>query len=158
MKDLRSIRQFREQGTLRLFLLSVLTVGVYLAHYIKRQTFRINRLVDKEKAISNALVYLIFIVSYGSLLALIGSFFLGKGHPLESLSNWLYLFSTVMLIIWTFKAGARLNAHYEIDSGDIISFDRCWMFAFDVFYFNYNVNMICRYGIGHDSDTLPDTE
>lgn len=152
------MKQFQDQGTLRLVALSVLTFGIYLAHYTKKQTLRINQLVDKEEEISDLLVHLIFIISYGSLLALIGSFFFRQGHPVESLSNWLSFFATVMLVIWTFKAGARLNTYYEIAPSDIISFDSCWMLLFHVFYFNYNINSICKYGIAQDSSALLEAE
>jgi hypothetical protein len=147
MKNIQSIKQFQEQGTLRLVILSLLTSGVYIAHYIKRQTFKINQLVDKENNISEVFVNLVFVVSYGSLIALIGSLLADKGHPIEDLSTLLELISVIMVTIWTFKAGSRLNAHYQILSSDIMSFDRCWTFAFNIFYFNYNINSICEYGI-----------
>ena len=117
---------------------------------MKRQTATINRLIDQENNISERFVNLLLVSSYVSLIFLMSSLLVDKGHPIEKASNVLLLTFEVMAIIWTFKAGNRLNAYYEIPSSDIVSFDRCWMFLFGIFYFNYHINQLIEYDIGFD--------
>jgi hypothetical protein len=151
MKSLNSMKQLQDQGTFKLLVLSSVTCGVYGAYYIKRQTAKINGLVDKENNISEKFVHLLFVSSYVSLMFFMSSLFVDKGHSIEKMSNFIMLIWEAMAIIWTFKAGNRLNAYYDIPSSDIVSFDRCWMFLFGIFYFNYHINQLIEYGIGSDS-------
>ncbi|MCI5221600.1 MAG: hypothetical protein D3924_02690, partial [Candidatus Electrothrix sp. AR4] len=123
---------------------------VYGAYYIKRQTDKNNRLIDKENNISEVLVNLLFVTSYVSLIFFISSLFVDKGHSIEKIVNFIVLTWEIMAIIWTFKAGNRLNAYYGIPSSDIVSFDYCWVFLFGIFYFNYHINQLVEYDIGSD--------
>jgi hypothetical protein len=150
MKSLHSIKQLQDQGTFKLLILSALTSGVYGAYYIKRQTTRINRLIDKENNISEEFVHFLLVSSYVSLMFFISSLFVDKGHSIATISTFITTAWEIIAIVWTFKAGNRLNAHYDIPSSDIISFDRCWMFLFGILYFNYHINQLVEYGIDND--------
>ncbi|MCI5209175.1 MAG: DUF4234 domain-containing protein [Candidatus Electrothrix sp. ATG2] len=150
MKALHSIKQLQDQGTFKLLVLSALTSGVYGAYYIKRQTTRINRLIDKENNISEEFVHFLFVSAYVSLMFFISSLFVDKGHSIEKISTFIALAWEIMAIVWTFKAGNRLNAYYDIPSSDIVSFDRCWMFLFGILYFNYHINQLVEHDIGFD--------
>ena len=44
MKEMQAIQQFKDQSTAKLVGLGIITYGVYLAYYIKRQTARINKI------------------------------------------------------------------------------------------------------------------
>ncbi|MCI5190848.1 MAG: DUF4234 domain-containing protein [Candidatus Electrothrix sp. AS4_5] len=150
MQPLNSLTQLQDQGTFKLLVLSSLTCGVYGAYYMKRQTATINRLIDQEHNISERFVNILLVSSYLSFIFLVSSLLVDKGHSIEKISNVLVLTFEFMAIIWTFKAGNRLNAFYEIPSSDIVSFDRCWMFLFGIFYFNYHINQLIEYDIGFD--------
>ncbi|MCI5123829.1 MAG: hypothetical protein D3925_04970, partial [Candidatus Electrothrix sp. AR5] len=116
----------------------------------KRQTAKVNRLIDNENNISEKFVDFLFVSSYVSLMFFISSLFVDKGHSIEKISNFITLAWEVMAIVWTFKAGNRLNAYYDIPSSDIVSFDRCWMFLFGILYFNYHINQLVEHDIGFD--------
>lgn len=63
------IQELQHQSTWRLVFLAVITLGVYFVHYCARQTKIINRYVPG--AISQALVVLLFVLYYTSLVVFI---------------------------------------------------------------------------------------
>lgn len=64
------VGQLKSQSTWRLVFLSLITFGIYSAHYIKRQTSRLNQHLDAERRISEGLITTILISSYVSAFLL----------------------------------------------------------------------------------------
>lgn len=148
MKEIESIRTFKDQSTWRLLGLGIITFGVYFAYYMKRQTIKINRIIDDKAKISLGFVNVILALSYVSLLFFILFVFSSEGTPLEKLSDKMGDFTghivSIMTIVWGFKARNRINDFYVISKDDREWFHGLWTFFFSPLYFNYKVNKICE--------------
>lgn len=139
-----SITTFREQSTWRLLGLGIITYGVYLAHYIKRQTRRINDEVGEELRLPEGLANFILVISYTSLAFFFMYMTVDEQHPLAQLSNLVDLVSSISLVVWGFMARNRLNRHYGFERGSRAWFHALWTFLFTPLYFNYKVNCLCE--------------
>ena len=144
MKEIQAIQQFKDQGTFKLVGLGIITYGVYLAYYIKKQTARINEIIGEEERISKGFVDSIIAMSYISLILFFAYLEVDDGHPVEIVSDIFERVLAIMLIIWGFKARNRINSAYEITTEDHEWFHGFWTFVFSPMYFNYKINCICR--------------
>jgi len=144
VKELDSITVFKDQSTWRLIGLGVVTYGVYFAHYIKKQTVKINELAREDNKISEEFVNSILAMSYISLILLFAYVAVDEGHPVETVSNILDRIWGIMLIVWGFMVRNRLNAAYEISKNNNEWFHGFWTFLFSPMYFNYKINSICE--------------
>lgn len=144
MKDIKSIEKFKDQSTWRLVGLGIITYGVYFAHYIKRQTDKINGVVDKQERISAGFIYAIIAISYISLILFFAYLAVDDGHPVERASTIFDRACGIMILVWGFKARNRLNSVYEITTENEEWFNGFWTFLFSPLYFNYKINRICE--------------
>lgn len=151
MKDISSIKGFKEQSTWALLGLGIITYGVYFAHYIKKQTAKINRLTADDKAISGGFVNSIVAMSYISLALFFAYMIVDDGHPIEAVSNVADRVWGIMLIVWGFMARNRINSYYEVASDDQNWFHGLWTFLFSPMYFNYKVNCICEESVEQEN-------
>lgn len=142
-RDNDLLSDLQEQSTWRLVGLTIITLGIYEAHYVKRQTERINRyLADVESQISDELVLGFLVVSYLSV-ALLAYFLLGSTTPeIETISNLIDRVWMVLAIVWGFKARNRMNKLYALEKGRSERFNGFWTFLFSPYYFNYKVNKL----------------
>jgi hypothetical protein len=147
MKEIESIERFKNQSTWQLLGLGIITYGVYSAHYIQKQTNKINEIVDIDNRISTGFVNSIVVMSYISLIIFIAYLFVDEGHPIEEVSTIFDRILGIMLIVWGFKARNILNKSYEISKDDKEWFHGFWTFLFSPMYFNYKVNCICEESI-----------
>jgi len=67
VKNLNLIKELQHQGTWRLVILSIVTLTVYWAHYIARQSKIINTVVSDKEKISKEFIVVLFVLSYFSL-------------------------------------------------------------------------------------------
>lgn len=144
MKTLSSMTLFKHQSTWRLVGLGVLSYGIYFAHYIKKQTARINELAQEEQSIPKEFVQLLLAMSYVSPLLLIASHLLDGGRQLELFTAVFDRIRVIMLIVWGFMARNRLNRAYRIAKDQQQWFHGLWTFLFSPMYFNYKINCICQ--------------
>ena len=82
MDRAKILNALRSQSTWRLFFLGLITLGIYVAHYIKRQTTQMNQYLDLEKQISHTFVNIFLILSYVSVILLIPYILVEEGHPM----------------------------------------------------------------------------
>ena len=143
MKEIQAIQQFKDQSTAKLVGLGIITYGVYLAYYIKKQTPRINKIIGEEERISKGFVDSITAMSYISLILFFAYLEVDDGHPVEIVSDIFERVLAIMLIIWGFKARNRIHSAYEITTEDTEWFHGFWTFGFSPVYFNYKINCIC---------------
>lgn len=129
----------RRESTLRLFLLGVITLGIYFAHYIKRQTACMNQYLDQERRISGELVWTILILAYISLILFVPYIFVEEGNPIEAISNLLDTIWGILLVVWAFKARNRMNMLLSATKGSEAWFHGLWTFLFTVLYFNFKI-------------------
>jgi len=142
VKELDSMTIFKDQSTWRLVGLGVVTYGVYFAHYIKKQTAKINELTGDDNKISEGFINSILAMSYISLVLFFAYIAVDEGHPIEAVSNISDRIWGIMLIVWGFMARNRLNTAYEISKGNKEWFHGLWTFLFSPMYFNYKINSI----------------
>jgi len=136
------LSQLQSQSTWRLVLLSLITLGIYEAHYIKRQTTILNQCLDEQRQISEAFVHLILFLAYFTVVLMIPYLLLEEGHPIEAISNLLDLVWGILVIIWAFKARNRMNMLLGITSGHPQWFSGLWTFLFPVYYYNFKINKL----------------
>ena len=134
------VNQLKSQSTWLLFFLSFITLGIYTAHYIKRQTIILNKHLDREQRISEGLVTTILILAYVTVILIVPYVLLDEGHPIEWVSNGLDHVWNVLVLIWAFKARNRINMLLGGTQYQPHWFHGLWTFCFTFLYFNYKVN------------------
>jgi len=142
MKIREIIGQLKNQSTWRLFFLGVVTLGIYLAHYVKSQTKILNQHLDNESQISEGLVSFILIISYVSVLLLIPYIFVEDGRVYDALGNLLDLVWFLLMLYWAFAVRNRMNKLLLVTKKQPQWFHGFWTFSFYVFYINYKINTL----------------
>lgn len=137
-----TISQLKSQSTWRLLLLSLITVWIYHAHYMKRQTRIINQQLAKEQQISDELVNVILILAYVTALLFVPYFLVEEGHPIERISDILDLVWMILSIVWAFKARNRMNMLLALTKNKTNWFHGFWTLLFTTLYFNYKINKL----------------
>jgi len=142
MSQLELLRSLRCRSTWGLLGLSIITYGIYYAHYCAKQSRIINRVLERNRQIPVSFTNYFLILSYVSLAFLLG-------HLLENSNETLALFSkvadwvwTVNLIFWGFYARNRMNEILGVKNNDSRWFHGFWTFIFTPLYFNYKVNVL----------------
>jgi len=137
------IRQLKSQSTWRLLFLSLITIEIYSAHYIKRQTAIINQHSDWERQISEGFVNFILILTYVIVLLLIPYALVEEGHPVKAISDLLDMVWIILVLIWAFKARNRMNMLLAVTKDQPHWFQGLWTFLFTYLYFNFKINKLC---------------
>lgn len=139
------IDDLAHQGTFRLLVLSIITLGIYTAFYIKRQSEVINNYVDDSAKISKLLVNTIFALAIISIPIFIIYFFVDDVQILTYLDyvgyvvDYLYI---ILSLVWAFKGRNRMNELLGTQNNESNWFNGIWTFIFQELYFNYKVNTI----------------
>jgi hypothetical protein len=136
------ISELQHQSTWRLLGLSLITLFVYPAYYIKRQTAIINQHCLSADTIPVILINSILIGSYISVSLLIASCFVDGSHPVTTVSDLIDRILNVLFIIWAFKARNRMNLILASERGTDQWFNGWWTFFFGFFYFNFKINKL----------------
>ena len=141
------IEKLKDQNTWRLLGLGVITYGIYFAYYIKRQTDKINIHLDEDTAISNGFISSIFVMSILSAALSILYVMVPYGHPVLAVSDVVDRISTIMWLVWGFKARNRVHAVCSFNKDNKSWFHGFWTFLFTPLYFNYKVNQLNEYSV-----------
>jgi hypothetical protein len=142
MKNQELIEELKDQGTWRLLGLGLITYGVYFAHYIKRQTSKINSRLDKDRAISDGLIRAVFATTYLSAALFLAYLFVDDDHPIAKASDVVDWLNALAMIVWGVKARNRMNSICEIDSNSKAWFNGPASLIFSPLYFNYKINQL----------------
>ncbi|MCP4750317.1 MAG: DUF4234 domain-containing protein [Proteobacteria bacterium] len=133
------LKNLQDQSTWRLLLLTLVSLGIYGAHYIKRQTSNANQYLDEKGRIPTGLVYFILVLSYIYAIFTLLSIF----APIESpIDEALTVVLEAAIIVWGFKARNRMNTLFSARKGDANWFNGFWTFVFTPLYFNFKVNTL----------------
>jgi len=143
------LSSLRRESTWRLFFLSVITLGIYAAYYIKHQTVCMNQYLDKEKRISEELVWAILTLTYITAIFFVPSLLVEEGHPIAVISNLLDKIWFVLEVVWAFKARNRMNMLLSASKGGEAWFHGLWTFLFTALYFNFKINTLREKFAGH---------
>ncbi len=153
------VGQLKSQSTLRLFLLTVITLAIYTAHYIKRQTTIINRHLDTEHQISEGFVNFLLILAYVTVILIVPYVLVEEGHPIVLISNLLDNVYGILVLIWAFKARNRMNMLLAVTKQQPHWFHGLWTFLFTALYFNFKINNLNEHfaeqGAALDGDSAP---
>lgn len=134
-------------STWLLVLLTFVTLGVYGAHYIKRQTVVINSFLhDNDKLGLSAPNTLLFISYLSLALSLLPFATLNMD---QSISSSIELAGSIVSLIWTlmmlvlcFKMRTKLHSLLNSLPGGISWFHGFWTFFFQIYYINYKINTL----------------
>lgn len=134
---------FETMSTIILLFLSLITVGIYTAHYVRRQSKTINAQVeDSAQRIPQWFVHTFLGLAYLSAALIVPYVLVEAGHPLETVSDWLDRVYLALLIAWGFEARRRMNGLLAAERGGEGWFSGLWTFLFTPFYFNYKVTKL----------------
>jgi hypothetical protein len=138
------LNELHGQSTVRLVLLCILTLGIYAAHYIKRQSAILNRYVADQKVIPGWFVHTAMYLAYITALLVIPYILLEEGHPIAQISDKLDILLSICFVIWGFYARNKMNSLLRSSRDDASWFSGFWALLFTPFYFNYKVNVLHR--------------
>ena len=136
------VQTLQTQSTLKLIFLFMVTLGVYSAHYAKRQTYAINPYLGAEDTLSDGFVSALLVLAYASVLIIVPYAMVEEGHPVEGISSLLDLAYGLLFLYWAFWARARMNSLLSASKSDDRWFSGLWTFLFPGVYFNYKVNKL----------------
>ncbi|WP_260260478.1 DUF4234 domain-containing protein [Vibrio intestinalis] len=155
--DNQSLLNFRSQSTWRLLALTIITLGVYSAYYIRTQTRKIDQLPHGMNNIGSAYTDLLLGLAYISLLTGLTSIFIfPENVSLGLVDSVLSIIVAIMQLVWGFKARNRLNVAFQFQPRTFYWFHGFWTFMFTPLYFNYKINCICDQ-LNADSQNHSDT-
>ncbi|MEM6277890.1 MAG: hypothetical protein AAF733_00325 [Verrucomicrobiota bacterium] len=153
------LNQLRRESTWRLFFLTLITLFVYPAHYIAKQTRIINDHVEESERIESGKVWAIFIVSYVSMVLFVGYFFVEEDHPIAVASNISDKVHSILLLFWAFSARKRINQVTRAYKGSAEWFHGFWTFLFTFLYLNYKINSLTKsQNKGAETEALRNSE
>ena len=141
MNNKTFIKNLKVLSTWKLVGLSIITLNIYYAHYIRNQTFIINDNINNSDNISETFATAFLVFSYTTvILGFIN--ILIQSTIMDNIASLLNLLIVIMLITWGFKARNRLNKYCNFDKSNKYWFHGLWTFFLTPFYFNYKVNSI----------------
>lgn len=136
------LKALKSQSTWRLVFLSIITLGIYFAHYIRRQTNILNQNLSGSERISGSFISAILVLSYVSAFLMVPYSLVEEGHIIESISDLADGVLNILLLVWAFKARNRMNVILRAQAGSSKWFHGLWTFLFIGLYFNYKVNQL----------------
>jgi hypothetical protein len=148
------MKALRSQSTWRLFGLGIITLGVYWAHYIKRQSAILNAHLEPGRAISEGLTTVLMALVYVSLPVTIGALFVGEDHVLNRVDSTMTRCWAILAIVWGYTARDRVNTHFALESGTKAWMSGLWTFFFTPLYFNYKINQLSEEPVAMDQAGL----
>jgi hypothetical protein len=129
-------------GTLKLILLSIITLGVYESYYIKKQTQIINEYTDEGLTIQNGFITGIILLAWVSVALFLPYVITEEDHPIVYVSTFVDVLWSILTIMWSFKARNRMHALLLSSKDQAGWFKGLWTFLFTAIYFNYKINRI----------------
>lgn len=145
------IKKLKYGSTLKLIFLGIVTLGIYFAYYIKKQTTIINDQIEENEIISNLLVNIILVVSYINTFLVISPFvivatggYLNDTHPISLITNSgiFDIIYTIAFIIWGVKAKNRMNKLLSAEKKSDYWFSTFWSVVLTSLYFNFKINKL----------------
>ncbi len=129
-------------GTLQLVLLALISLGIYLAFYIRRQSALINAVAEKpEQQLSDWFTQTPMLLAFVSLFTQLLSF-TAAGEVAGHLNEMMGLLFNISLAVWGFAARRSLHAITAADQTSTLWFDGLFTLLISPFYFNYRINEI----------------
>ena len=148
------LNELQHIDTIKLVLLALVTLGIYLAIYIRRQSAVINEIANESgNEITNEngeqpgqpipewaslAPQILAVISIFSLVL----YLLNPSETMEHIDSATGLLFNISLVIWGFSARRSMHAITSAKPRAKLWFDGFWTLLFSPFYFNYRVNVI----------------
>ncbi|WP_028579640.1 hypothetical protein [Desulfogranum japonicum] len=136
------LHDLKYRSTWSLLLLTVVTLGVYSAHYVRRQSMVINTYLGEDEQISPVFYNIILVSSYILLILILLYVSVLQNDSLDLASDICSRGSNILLLIWAFMARKKMNSLLSAVKGGDYWFHGFWTFFFQHLYFNYKINKI----------------
>jgi len=137
------ILALKDQSTWRLFFLTLITLGIYMAYYQLRQSRRLNEFLPADYQVPVGLSTATLIMAFVSVPFFFWTIF-SDNAVVSSVSDWLDLAYNILTIVWAFKVRNRIHFLTEWKWGDPQRFKWGWTLIFAGLYVNRKVNVLCR--------------
>ena len=147
------IARMRSESTFFLVVLSLATLGIYGAHYIRKKTKILNQHVSADR-ISKSLINAILALAYANvILTLLYAFYMGPWmfHVLRGL----YSITGILAIVWALNARHIMHARLSAKPGDTHWFNGVLTLLLTFYYFNYKVNKMENHYATREAFDLP---
>jgi hypothetical protein len=144
MSRAKLLLKLRYRRTLTLLILAVITLGIYLAHYVRRQTLILNTYLAPEHRIPNWIANILLVLGYGSLAVFIPYLFLEEEHPLGTIDAYLRYAFLILMTFWGYVARSRMNHLTGATRLSLDWFNLFWSLFLSPYYFNFKVNRLAN--------------
>jgi len=135
------VSQFEKQSTWRLLLLYQITLGIYGAHYMRRQTAVFNEYLDRDGQISRGLIYAILLLVY--LRVMLGvPLILSEDVEAYAVFNLLDIAYCLLQMMWGYQTRNRMNMLFGATRDQSCWFHGLWSTLLTPFYFNFKINRL----------------
>ncbi|ATX81913.1 hypothetical protein Ga0123462_1046 [Mariprofundus ferrinatatus] len=140
--DTSHLAELRYIESWKMVALALVTFGLYLAYFIRRQSAIINRAAGTADARLPAwAAALPQLLAPASLLTFIAQL-LVPGELIEHVDQAAGLLFNISLVIWGFAARSAMHSITAAGERSKLRFDGIWTLLISPFYFNYRVNGI----------------
>ncbi len=142
--QMHQLNRLQHIDTLILVLLALVSFGIYLAFYIRRQSALINAAAEKpEQRLSEGFTLTAMILASAALCTQLLSF-TAASEALSHLNEMTGLLFNISLAAWGFAARRSLHAITSAAQDSSLWFDGLFTLLLSPFYFNYRINQIFK--------------
>lgn len=134
--------------------LSLITYGVFLVYYARRQSVILNESSPPDKQISPGFIRTWFVLTYVSLALFLVYFFVPDDSLWAKAGNLSDRFDGIFGLIWAFWARSSFHRLMVSQKGTPNWMHGFWTFLFQAFYFNFKVNRLLEIGAPKTSATV----
>jgi uncharacterized membrane protein YqjE len=138
------IWDLRRGSTLLLLLFGILTLGVYIAIYIWRQTRAMNRHLPRDERMWLVLPAAIGLLSLATPVLLVALLLSDSNVDLIGADRITSEVAAALVLLWGLRARRKMNDFLDAAPGDETWFGWLGSFVLTPIYFNIKVNHICR--------------
>lgn len=138
----RLLERLKWGSTWGLVGLTVITYGVYLVYYARRQTLILNEFSPPDKQIGLNYIRAWFVVTYGSLALFFVYFFVPNDSVWAEIGNFADRLDGLLGLIWAFLARNSFHRLLTSQKGTPNWMHGLWTFLFQALYFNFKVNRL----------------
>ncbi len=142
MKHCELIKRLTHQSTWRLCGLAIITLGISLGYYLRRQTRAMNEFSGRDPKISEGPITIILLLLYASAGLQVLGYFSNTSRQWEGLVSFIHVIAGMLIILWGFMASKRLNQACNFSKQDSESLKSVWTLFLTPIYFNYKVNTL----------------
>lgn len=139
MNKYKIYKELVNQNTWILLVFSIITLGIYTAYYIFKQTNKINKYLDTDEKLSNSLVSFLILSSLVSAFSYFFGIVLATNlfDDIECIFSYIFV---ILTITWGLKVRNVMNKLMNYYKDDNECFSILWTVLFTPYYFNYKIN------------------